>query len=212
MNLVRGHRNHIRPVGDWHPAKGLHRIAQQQTALYMALLGKLGDRLDRSDFIIHEHGRKQALPRTIKPRASVGPDRHNRAAQIGQAIQHRCMFGGKRRNRQAAAFDGEVERFGRAAGENQLAPFGQQSRYLLPRHFHGGGRLTSTGMGAVWIPETVFQPGLHRSKGFRSQWRCCLIIEVDHAAFVRAAMPRHTSIKRSICAALVSRPKLTRMT
>ena len=191
VKLVRGNRDHVRP-GHLLLAIGLHSVAQIERACALGLTLPIDGRLDRPDLVIDLHDADQPgvagqiLPRIALP---LGRDIQNMTPiERTGCIEHRGMF--DRGNRNAArvthAADGEVDRLGCTAGENDPPTRRHQRSHLVARDFDRGRSHPPHAVRAVRIAEAgalrSVEPTQHRIARLGRERGTGLVVEIDHVS------------------------------
>ena len=194
VELVRRNRDHV-GAGHFDLAIGLHRITEIQRVVLLRLAVPFDRWLDGPDLVVDLHQADQpricgqVLPGVALP---VPSDIEDMAGPgIARGVEHRGVFDRRNRYRAlgSAAADCQVDRLGRAAGEDHLPARGEQRGNLVAGHFDRGLGLPSHAMRAVRIAETgparPVQPAHHRVARFGRKRGGGLVIEVDHCGLIQ---------------------------
>jgi hypothetical protein len=157
MELVRRNRDQVCLRRRGQLARALHRIAREQRAHGMGPRGQFGHRLDRADLVVDLHDRNQ--PGALR-------DRHRRIDQPGmidrqhgergimepRGVEHGGMFDGRNRHSAPAGSQNrQIERLGRARGEDHPATGRKQPRHLPTRHLDRRRCRAACAVGAVGL-------------------------------------------------------------
>ena len=215
VDLVRRDRDHVR-VRNGDSTETLDRVAEAERSHFPRAGEQLGDRLDDPNLVVDEH--RPYDPGALVDRCAglidvhqpVAADRKDRdlptlTPQPLDGVQHRGMLsrdGDDLAPARAHALEREVDRLGRAAGEDQPPAFEPKRLHDLPaRDLDRRRGLAAKPVRGMGVREARRQPGQHRAYRLHRKRSRRLIVEVDgraHAARLRAsaAIRFQTSRKR----------------